>query len=109
VLVHPDAVDDYLEDLGYVVERARVDGPRAVGRKLTEGSEIRSGGHILMSCPLDQREARDAQLAKQSFEVEKKILKDEGLMADGLRGRIMGMRNVYRDDPTPEFRGEEQP
>lgn len=109
VLVAPDAIDYYEEELGYVIEHARPDGPRAMGRKLAEGTEIRSGGHVLMSCPKEDRDAWDTRLARQSFEVEKRILKDEGLYADGLRGRIMGMRNVYREDPSPEFKGEEQP
>lgn len=107
VLVHPDAVDYYEEEMGYVVELARADGPRASGRKLADGGEVRSGGHVLMSCPREKRDAWNAELAVQSFEVEKRILKDEGLMADGLRGRIMGMRNVFSDDRTAEFRGEE--
>lgn len=106
VLVHPDAVDYYVEEMGYDIEVYRPDGPRASGRKLPDGSEIRSGGHVLMSVDKEKREAWDAELSVQSLEIEKRILKDEGLVADGLRGRIMGMRNVYSDDRAPEFREE---
>jgi hypothetical protein len=108
VLVHPDAVDYYLEEMGYEIELARPDGPRSSGRKLPDGSEVRSGGHVLMSIAREKREAWDAELAMQSLEVERRILKDEGLMADGLRGRVLGMRNVYSDDRSPEYRGEER-
>lgn len=108
VLVHPDAVDYYSEEMGYEIELSRPDGPRASGRKLADGGEVRSGGHVLMSCSREKRDAWNAELAVQSNEVDKKILKDEGLMADGLRGRILGMRNVYSDDRSAEFRGEER-
>lgn len=113
-LVHPDAVDTYLslgdnigQNPGFIIEVNRPDGPRSAGRKLPDGSEVRNGGHTLMSCPQDEWDAYQTVLSRQSFEVEARILKDEGLMADGLRGRILGMRNVYGDDRGPEFQSRE--
>lgn len=114
VLVHPSDIDNYLVlgeswglDIGMTVDTVRPGGPRASGRKIPDGAEVTSGGHVLMSCPLPKWEEYETLMARQSFEVEKRILKDEGLMADGLRGRILGMRNVYGDDRTAEYRAEE--
>lgn len=75
------------EAMGYEVEKVRAGGPRsAVGKTVTEGGNVTSKGQILMSCPMEDKEARDADGQAIATGWEKRILRD-GNVDDGFRGR----------------------
>lgn len=82
----------------YTIEYQRKDGPRpTLGATETDGDEIRSGGQILVSRPMDVHLAETARLAKQADELEKRILKDERV-DDGFRGRGVTSRPMMRSE-----------
>lgn len=90
---------------GYTVEERRPDGPRVVGEyqpAKADGNEVRSGDLVLVSRPMSVHLAEQARLAKPSEEIEKRILKEEGV-EDGMRGRsgvrFRAMKDDERDSP----------
>lgn len=77
----------YTDILGYEVEHVRPGGPRAaVGRTAQDGSEVRSGNMVLVSCPIEQYEARfrAGQVHPDTF--DRNALRD-GNVDDPMRGR----------------------
>lgn len=79
-------VDFYVSALGYDIERHRADGPRANVKSAQEGDEVRSGGLVLVSCPIEEHELRVAEGQLLPDKIDRRILKS-GNIDDGLRGR----------------------
>lgn len=76
---------EYYKSLGYSVEKKRPDGPSPVaGRTISDGDEITALGHVLMSCPKELVEQREAEGQAHVTALEAKMLKQGGV--DGLRG-----------------------
>lgn len=105
VLVHPTNEDcglPYYESLGYRVETASVDGPRsAMARTQRDGTEIRSGGLVLVSCPIEEHEARWQAGQRQADAIDRRTLKDANI-DDPMRGRGYDYR-VDVADGKPEL------
>lgn len=77
----------YENELGYQVETVRAGGPStAASRNATPGAKVTSGGQVLVSCPLEEFQAREAEGQALSGALERRILKDGGV-EDGMRGR----------------------
>lgn len=90
----------YTDVLGYEVETVRADGPRAaIGRTVKEGSAVTSLGLVLVSCPKEEKDARDAKGWAMSDAIDRRILKS-GNIEDGLRGRGFAV-GVDRRETAP--------
>lgn len=92
VLTNPNDEDTgtafYLNDLGYVPEEVRVGGPSSgASRQGALGSKVTAGGQVLVSCPMEEFEAREAEGQSLAGVLESRILKDGGEAKDPLRGR----------------------
>lgn len=108
VYANPNDVETGVEcyqALGYEIERYRKDGPRpAVGKTLSEGSQVTSKGQVLMSCPIEAKQERDefgdgnGGMGQSYIDgIDRRILK-EGNVPDGFRGR--GRMRVNVDPAT---------
>lgn len=91
VLTNPNDEDTgtgfYTGHLGYEVETVRVGGPRAaIGRTIKDGDAVTSGGQVLVSCPIEEKAARDEQGWAIADAMDRRILKN-GNIDDGLRGQ----------------------
>lgn len=72
---------------GFEVETRRADGPRAaIGKAIAEGEAITTNGQILVSRPIEEKEAEDAAGWAIADGWDRRILKD-GNVEDRLRGR----------------------
>jgi hypothetical protein len=92
----------YVGMLGYEVEHQRPGGPKAaVGRSFKEGEAVTSGGQILVSCPIEEKNARDQQGWAYADAMDRRILRD-GNVEDGLRGRGLSM-GVDREQTSAPF------
>lgn len=104
VLTNPNDDDTgtayYVGALGYEIEHERPGGPKsAVGRTVKEGDAVTAGGQVLVSCPLEEKRARDAQGWAFADAMDRRILRD-GNIEDGLRGRGYTM-GVHRSETAP--------
>ncbi len=100
VLTNPNdpemGTDHYVQDLGYEVETKRSGGPTvSASRRLVDGAPLNQGGLVLVSCPIEEFNARFEEGQERASMLERRILKEDGLQ-DGLRGRGWEMR-VERD------------
>lgn len=78
----------YTDILGYEIEYARPGGPRAaIGKTAKEGTEVRSGGMVLVSCPMADYEARVAAGQIHADNFDRVTLRDGHLEHDPMRGR----------------------
>lgn len=78
----------YVEQLGYTVEKVRADGPTSSASRAGElGSKVTAGGQVLVSCPMEEFEARESDGQSLSGALEARILKEGGDTRDPLRGR----------------------
>lgn len=97
----------YTGVLGYDVEHVRAGGPRAaIGKTMAEGAAVTSGGQILVSCPIEEKEARDQQGWRYADAMDRRILRD-GNVEDGLRGRgyALGVDRKETSEPFAEPHG----
>jgi hypothetical protein len=91
----------YTDILGYEVEHVRTGGPRAaIGKVVTEGNAVTSMGQILVSCPKEEKEARDAQGWAHADTMDRRILRDGNIDGDGMRGRGFAV-GVDRRETAP--------
>jgi hypothetical protein len=99
VLANPNDEDTgvaYYLGIGYEVEKLRAGGPvPKVVRPLKDGEAVTVSGQHLMSISIEEKQARDAELAGPSLEMEKDMVKSGGI--DGLRGFIPGTLATYED------------
>lgn len=91
VLTYPNDQESgtpyYTDILGYEVETVRPGGPRAaIGKTAKDGSEVRSGGMVLVSCPLAEYEARFRAGQVHADNFDRRALRD-GNVDDPMRGR----------------------
>lgn len=97
----------YVHELGYEVETVRKGGPTtAASRNATDGAKVTSGGLVLVSCPREDYEAREAVGQHVAGELEGRILKDGGAVMDAMRGRGVEMSARLSRD-TNVFAGED--
>lgn len=80
------------EDMGYIVETARPDGPRSISQRKERGMNepIEYRGHVLMSIALEEKQAMEAGAQAEADAVERRIIRRDG-MKDLMRG-ISGVR-----------------
>lgn len=96
VLTNPNdeatGTDHYVQELGYEVEKVRPNGPvTGASRRAQDGAPVTSGGLVLVSCPMEEWEARSNDGQERVTQMEKRILRDDALQ-DGLRGRGWDMK-----------------
>lgn len=101
---------EFYESLGYEQELRREGGVRpAVGKTKGDGSVITVLGQVLMSVPMDQKQALDTYGVggnggqKHIDEVEERILKPGGV--DGLRG-MHGVFEIQNETSRPQVEVE---
>lgn len=104
VLTNPNDDDTgtayYVGQLGYDVETVRAGGPRsAIGKTIKEGDSVTSGGQVLVSCPIEEKNARDEQGWAYADAMDRRILKN-GNIEDGLRGQGINLV-VDRKETAP--------
>lgn len=90
VLVNPNDEEcglPFYLSLGYELERERPDGPKSVVKSSREGGSVTSGGLVLVSCPIEERRARDAAGAQLADAWDRRMLKDGNIAGDGFRGQ----------------------
>lgn len=96
VFANPNSQDtgvDFYLSMGYEVEKYRSDGPRPkVFRTLKDGDAITCMGQILMSCPLEEKQAMDAEMMATVDALERKMISSGGI--DGIRGLSRGTKIV---------------
>lgn len=91
---------------GYTIEERRPDGPKVAGewQPQGDGREVRSGDLVLVSRPMSVHEAELKALSKPSEDVERRILKEEGVL-DSFHGQS-GVRfrslDAEADSPFPD-------
>ncbi len=104
VLTNPNDDDTgtsfYTNQLGYDVELVRTGGPiSAIGKTIKEGDAVTSGGQVLVSCPIEEKQARDEQGWAIADAMDRRILRD-GNIDDAFRGRGLSM-GVDRKETAP--------
>lgn len=106
VLVDPNdqkcGLEPYMADpeLDWQMETHREDGPRpVVGRKAEKGANVMTGGMQLISCPLEQWQAKFEREQASIGVVERRILADGGI-DDPLRGRHGRYKVEIEDEPA---------
>lgn len=100
VLTNPNdestGTDHYVNDLGYEIETVRPSGPiTGASRRAKDGAPITAGGQVLVSCSIEDFNARVEEGQQLASALERRIIKDDGLQ-DGLRGRGWELK-VERD------------